>query len=240
MPYKNDIISRLRKGLVVSCQALPGEPLHDPYIMRCMAQAAEEGGAVGIRANSIEDIKEIMKYTSLPIIGLIKKEYPDSEVFITPTFIEIVALAETGVDIIATDATLRKRPDNERLEHIIPDFRKRYPGILLMADCATFDEARRAEELGFDIIGTTLCGYTPETRGEILPNFKLMYRMVRELSTPVIAEGGIWSPEQMREAFLQGVHCCVVGTAITRPREITKRFVSFIPDLTDERKVEQN
>jgi N-acylglucosamine-6-phosphate 2-epimerase len=228
---KSSILSKLRGGLVVSCQALPGEPLHDPYIMRCMAQAAAEGGAVALRANSVVDIEEIIKYVKLPVIGLIKKEYPDSDVYITPTRSEVDSLVSSGARIIAMDATLRKRPGGVRLEDMFPAAKAAYPDTLFMADCATFEEGQRAETLGFDLIGTTLCGYTSETRDVVLPDFALMRRLVDELCTPIVAEGGIWSPEQMREAFLQGVHCCVVGTAITRPQEIVKRYVSQIPKM---------
>jgi N-acylglucosamine-6-phosphate 2-epimerase len=196
-----------------------------------MAQAAVEGGAVGIRANSVADIVEIKKFVELPVIGLIKKEYPDSDVYITPTRCEIDALVTSGAQIIAMDATSRVRPGGLLLEDFFPAVKSTYPDTLFMADCATFEDGQRAESLGFDLIGTTLCGYTTETCDAVLPDFALMLKLVTELSTPIVAEGGIWSPEQMREAFLQGVFCCVVGTAITRPREIVKRYVSQIPQL---------
>jgi len=234
MPGKEAILSQLRGGLVVSCQALPNEPLHSPFIMRCMAQAAAEGGAVGIRANSVVDVEEILNYVKLPVIGLIKKEYPDSDVYITPTFDEVGALVSAGAHIIAMDATSRVRPGGIRLDDMFPMIREKYPDTLFMADCATFEDGQRAGSLGFDLIGTTLCGYTPETRNETLPNFTMMRKLVEKLNTPIVAEGGIWSPEQMREAFLQGIHCCVVGTAITRPQEITKRYVSYIPERKPE------
>ena len=225
MHRDSDVISKLHRGLIVSCQAHEG-PLRDPYIMRCMAQAAQMGGAVGIRANSIEDIQEIKKYVSLTIIGIIKRNTPGFDVYITPTLSEVAELASACVDIIAMDATLNIRPDGIALEESFPDMKKAYPDVLFMADCATLEEGKRAEALGFDLISTTLFGYTPETRNEKPPGYDLMKNMVNSLNVPIVAEGGIWTPEQMREAFAQGVHCCVVGTAITNPLEITKRFVT--------------
>ena len=166
-----EILNKINGGLIVSCQALESEPLYDSYIMSKMAWAAKLGGAVGIRANTVVDIKAIKEKVDLPIIGIIKQEYDDSDVYITPTM---------------------------------------------------------AEELGFDLIGTTMAGYTPYTKGTSLPDFTLMERYVNELHTPVIAEGGIWVPEQLKKALDIGVHAAVVGTAITRPRDITRHFVDAI------------
>lgn len=225
---KRDILQQLRGKLIVSCQALPEEPLHSPFIMGRMAYAAALGGAAGIRANSVEDIREIRKHVKLPIIGIIKRVYETSEVFITPTRKEIDELASEGVDIIALDATRRVRPDGSTIEKLFPEIRKAYPNQLFMADCATHADALRAEMLGFDCVGTTLCGYTEETKGTPLPNFDLLRRMVRDLTVPVIAEGGISTPEELRQAFSLGIHTAVVGSAITRPMEITKRFVQVI------------
>lgn len=223
-----EILDKIKGGLIVSCQALESEPLYDSYIMSKMALAAKLGGAVGIRANTVVDIKAIKKKVDLPLIGIIKQEYDDSDVYITPTMKEVDALVETGCEIIAIDATNRLRPNGETLEAFFTKVRKKYPNQLFMADTSCFDEGKKAEELGFNLIGTTMAGYTPYTKGTPLPDFNLMQRYVSELHTPVIAEGGIWVPEQLKKAIDIGVHSAVVGTAITRPRDITKHFAEVL------------
>lgn len=225
---KEELFSRLRGGLIVSCQALEQEPLHSSLIMGRMALAAKEGGAVGIRANTPEDIAEIKRVVDLPVIGLYKVEYPDSEVYITPTMAEVDALMEVSPDVIALDATFRPRPGGKSLDELVTEIRKRYPQVLLMADTSCYKEGKHAEELGFDLVGTTMSGYTAYTRGTPLPDFTLMQRYVKSLSTPVIAEGGIWTPEQLRQAVDLGVLAAVVGTAITRPQDITRRFTAAL------------
>ena len=207
---KKEILERIKGGLIVSCQALPEEPLHSSYIMSRMAYAAMEGGAVGIRANSVADIREIKKTVDLPVIGIIKKVYADSSVYITPTMEEIDALAACGADIIATDGTLRMRPQGESL------------------DCSTYEAGMHAEEIGFDLIGTTMSGYTDYTAGKSLPDITMMESMVGGLKKPGIAEGGIWTPEQFKTVMETGILAAVVGTAITRPREITRHFLTAL------------
>lgn len=223
-----EILEKIKGGLIVSCQALPEEPLHSPYIMSRMAYAAKLGGAAGIRANTVEDITEIKKTVDLPIIGIIKQIYDDSDVYITPTLNEVEKLYECGVDIIAVDATNRMRTGGLSFESFFTEVRKRFPNQLFMADTSCFSEGKKARELGIDIVGTTMSGYTPYTKGNTLPDFSLMERYVKELDCPVIAEGGIWTPEQLKTALDIGVHAAVVGTAITRPMEITKRFADAI------------
>lgn len=224
----SEILAQIKGGLIVSCQALPHEPLHSSFIMGRMAYAAYLGGAVGIRANSIVDIQEIKRTVSLPIIGIIKQDYEGSAVRITPTMKEIDALVEEGVAIIALDAHGDIRPSGETLEEMFANVRAKYPDQLFMADCASYDDAVRAEKLGFDLIGTTMNGYTPDTRDVPPPNFDFMHKLATTLSKPIIAEGGIFSPEQLRIAMDQGVHACVVGTAITRPMEITQHYVAAL------------
>jgi N-acylglucosamine-6-phosphate 2-epimerase len=222
------ILDRIKGGLIVSCQALLDEPLHSSYIMSRMAFAAKEGGAYGIRANSVKDILEIKRTVDLPVIGIIKKVYNKDEVYITPTIYEVDQLVECGVEIIATDCTGCKRPKGERMDHFFQEVRSKYPNQLFMADCSTYEEGMHAAELGLDLIGTTMCGYTDHTRGTALPNVELMRRLVEDTNKPVIAEGGIWTPEQLKAAMDTGVWAAVIGSAITRPMEITKRFVKAI------------
>ncbi len=222
------VLQKIKAGLIVSCQALRNEPLHGSRYMGRMALAAKEGGAVAIRANSPEDIEEIKKTVDLPVIALHKVEYPDSEIYITPTLKEVDALCRVGADIIAIDATQRLRPGSQTLEAFFTQVRQKYPNQLFMADTSCFEEGLKAQLLGFDLVGTTMSGYTSYTKGSPLPNYSLMRRYVEALNIPVIAEGGIWSPEQLKEALNTGVWAAVVGTAITRPQEITRRFVKAI------------
>jgi N-acylglucosamine-6-phosphate 2-epimerase len=228
MKRNEEIFTSIRGKLIVSCQALPEEPLHSSFIMGRMAFSAMKGGAAGIRANSVEDISEIKKTVDLPIIGIIKKVYDGSDVFITPTMAEIDLLYEEGVDIIALDATKRVRPDGKTISEVFPVIREKYKNQLFMADCSTYEEAKEAYELGFDCLGTTLSGYTDYTQGTKLPDTATLERLVKDFPIPIIAEGGIWTPEELKHVFELGVDSAVVGTAITRPMEITKRFIAAI------------
>lgn len=228
MRKNTEVFKKIKGGLIVSCQALDNEPLYSPYIMSRMAYAAKLGGAYGIRANSPEDIIKIKETVDLPIIGLYKKNFDDSEVYITPTEECVDALMESQPDIIAIDATNRLRPFGLSLDEFFMKIRNKYPDMIFMGDCSCIEDGIHAEELGFDLVGTTLCGYTTETKDVELPNISLMKQMASTLKIPVIAEGGIWSPEQLKVAIDSGVHAAVVGTAITRPMEITKRFVNAI------------
>lgn len=225
---KNTVLERIRGGLIVSCQALRTEPLCSPEIMARMALAAKEGGAVGIRANSPEDIAEIKKTVDLPVIGLCKVDYPDSDVYITPTMKEVEELMQVGAEVIALDATNRLRPNRRTLADFFAEIRKKYPAQLFMADTSCYEEGVAARKLGFDIVGTTLSGYTEYTKGTRLPDFDLMRKYTETLDLPIAAEGGIWTPEHLQTAFSLGVWTAIVGTAITRPREITRRFVDSI------------
>lgn len=221
-----EVLDKVRGGMIVSCQALKDEPLYSSYIMSRMAYAAWEGGAVGIRANTVEDITEIKKTVDLPVIGIIKEVYGDCDVYITPTMKEVDALVECGVDIIATDCTKRQRPDGKTLDEFFKEIRAKYPDQLFMADCSSYEEGIHAAEIGLDLIGTTMNGYTEYTKGSKLPNLELMKALVTDTKKPVIAEGGIWTPEQLKAALDTGVLAAVVGTAITRPRDITRHFIA--------------
>ncbi|MCC5890565.1 MAG: N-acetylmannosamine-6-phosphate 2-epimerase [Alkalibacterium sp.] len=220
------MIEKIKGGLVVSCQALEDEPLHSSFIMSKMAKAAEEGGAIGIRANSKDDIKAIKQETDLPIIGIVKRDYTDSNVYITATMKEIDELMESGCEMIALDATSQKRPNGESLEAFIHDIRKKYKNVLLMADTATLEEAIEADKLGFDVISTTLVGYTDYSKNQDIfsQDYELLKQYIEQINCPVIAEGGIDTPEKARGCLEAGAHAVVVGSAITRPQLITKRF----------------
>ncbi|KGM45269.1 N-acetylmannosamine-6-phosphate 2-epimerase [Neobacillus niacini] len=225
------VLEQIKKGLIVSCQALEEEPLHSSFIMGRMAVAAKEGGAVGIRANSVPDIVEIKKQVDLPLIGIIKQVYNNHPVFITPTMKEIDALATTGAEIIATDATNRIRPDGSDLESFYREIRSKYPHILLMADVSSVEEAIFADELGFDIVAPTLYGYTEETNGLKIDDndYAVIKQIVNEVkNAKVIAEGNVSTPEIARFVLDINVHAVVVGSAITRPQIITKKFVDAL------------
>ncbi|MCD7840286.1 MAG: N-acetylmannosamine-6-phosphate 2-epimerase [Erysipelotrichaceae bacterium] len=220
------MLEKIKGKLIVSCQALSNEPLHSSFIMGRMALAASQGGAAGIRAQSKEDILEIQKTVDLPIIGIVKRNYDDSDIYITPTRQEIDELLETRCEIIALDATPRKRPHNEKLSDLVNYIHEN--NRLAMADCSTFEECYDAQELGFDIVATTLSGYTPYSISVEGPDFELLERCVNELHVPVIAEGRIHYPQDLKKVFEIGAYSAVVGGAITRPQEITKRFVDAI------------
>lgn len=206
----------INRGLIVSCQALPDEPLHSSYIMSRMAVAAKEGGAIGIRANTVEDILAIKKEVDLPVIGIIKIDYEGMVPYITPTMKEVDALVEAGVDIVALDATINQ--DEEFLKEIF----KKYPSQKFMADVSTAEEGIRADRLGFYYVGTTLVGYTEQSKE--MNNFEVLETLIEKCKSKVIAEGNFDTPEKARKALEQGAYAVVVGGAITRPQQITKKF----------------
>ncbi|XTZ37578.1 N-acetylmannosamine-6-phosphate 2-epimerase [Salmonella enterica] len=224
------MLERIKDELVVSCQALENEPLHSPYIMSKMALAAALGGAAGIRANSVVDIRAIKQEVSLPVIGIIKRDYSDSDVFITATLREIDELMSVSPEMIALDATSRVRPGGGTLEQLMVEIRQRYPQQLLMADISSVAEAEMAQKLGFDCIGTTLYGYTAPTKGRSLSdnNFQFLQEVLATVTLPVIAEGNVDTPQRAAQCLALGAHAVVVGGAITRPKQITERFVNVM------------
>ena len=232
MTESQRVLQQIKGKLVVSCQALPHEPLHSSYIMSRMAVAAMQGGAAGIRAQSVSDINAIAEVCHLPIIGIVKRNYDDSEIYITPTMKEIEELLTTRAEIIAMDATCRKRPGGILTKELID--RVHEAGRLAMADCSTFEECLAAQEMGFDIVSTTMSGYTEYSAHLDGPNFELIRKCAAQLAVPVIAEGKIHYPEDLRKVFECGAFSAVVGGAITRPQEITARFVSYIAKDSDE------
>ena len=223
-------IKKMKGKLIVSCQALPTEPLHSSFIMGRMARAAAEGGALGIRANTPEDIEEIKKNVDLPVIGIWKKDFEDSKVYITPTMEEIDALVKAKTEIIALDATSDLRPGGKTIDDFYAEIREKYPEQLLMADCSTVEEALHADELGFDFIGTTLVGYTDQSKGNKIEgdDFKIIREILAKAAHPVVAEGNINTPEKAKRVIELGCYCVVVGSIITRPQVITRGFASVL------------
>lgn len=223
-----DIINRIKGKVVVSCQAMPTEPLYQEQCMTAMMQSVVKGGAGGLRVAGARDVRIAKKLFDIPVIGLTKPNVIPSNwqetVYITPTQKEVIELIEAGADIIALDGTMRKRPENTKLKDLLKYIKinKR----ISMADISTLEEGLNAEKLGANILSTTLSGYTQfsQNKGDE-PDFELLKELVENTKLPIVLEGRIWEPEQVDKAFEIGAHCVVIGSAITRPQLITKRFV---------------
>lgn len=226
----NERVEALKGKLIVSCQALPHEPLHSSFIMGRMAVAAKEGGAFGIRANTKEDIAEIQSQVDLPVIGIVKRDYEDSRVYITPTMKEIEELMEVKPEIIAMDATGALRPGGVALDDFFHEVKEKYPDQLFMADCSTVEEALHADELGFDFVSPTMVGYTEQSQGlRIADNdFEIIREILAKAKHRVIAEGNINTPEKAKRVIELGCFSVVVGSIITRPQLITKAFAEAL------------
>lgn len=208
-------IQALRHGLIVSCQSPADSPLYDPLVIAAMAQAAMNQGAVGVRIDTPAHVEAVRrKSPTALIIGLWKQQLPESEVYITPQFHHAAAITSAGADIIAIDATLRKRPGGETVNTLIARIHDEL-GKSVMADVDTIESAIAAQEAGADLVGTTLYGYTPQTKHLSPPGFDLLTQLVEQLTVPAICEGGIASPQMAQEALKLGAYAVVVGTAIT-------------------------
>ena len=227
---KEELFEQLKGKIIVSCQAVPGEPLYveEKSIMYLMARAAKQAGTPAIRTSSIRDVIAIKEETGLPVIGLIKIKYEGFESYITPTMKEVDELAAAGSDVSAFDCTAQKRGDGKTIDEFIAEVRKKYPDAILMADISTYEEGINAWRLGVDMVGTTMSGYTahsPKTDG---PDYELVKRLSAEVDIPVIGEGRVHSPEQAVEMLNAGAFAVVVGGAITRPLEIAQRFIKAV------------
>lgn len=226
MVQKNKFLQITKNKIIVSCQAVDQEPLNNVEAITLVAKSVIEGGAQVLRLSQKDHIRSIQKITKFPIIGLIKQKYQGFEVFITPTKKEIDDLLELKVDCIALDATLRKRPNNETLEELIQYIREKSSETLLMADCSNIDDVINANRLGFDLISTTLRGYTKDTAGRsnIENNYSFIKECLTKINVPLIAEGGFWEHDDIFNVLKLGAHSVVVGSAITRPKDITIRY----------------
>ncbi len=236
---KSELLNRLKGQLIVSCQALPGEPLYVPEksVMYLMARAAKEAGAPCIRTSGIRDVTAIKEETGLPVIGIIKISYDGYDSYITPTMKEVDELASADADIVALDCTLRNRRDGTTINDFIAQIKEKYPDIVLMADISTYEEGVNAWKCGVDFVGTTLSGYTSYSTQKDGPDTELVRRLSEDLEIPVIAEGKIHTPDQAVQMLEAGAFAVVVGGAITRPLEIAARFVDKIKEYRNEEKL---
>ena len=231
---KQELFDLMRGTVIVSCQATPGEPLYikDGTVMHLMARAAKLAGAKMIRTSSVRDIVAIKEETGLPVIGLIKREYPGYTGRITMTMKEVDECMEALADIVSIDCTDTERGDGLTAPEFLRKVKEKYPNIIIMADCATLEEAKAAYAAGADLVGSTMNGYTAATahcKGD--PNYELVRQMVAELPCPVIAEGRVHTPEQAKKMLEIGAWAVVVGGAITRPLEIAARFMNAVKDV---------
>lgn len=217
-------LQTLTKSLIVSCQAPVESPLHDPYVIAAMAKAAVLSGAAAVRIDTPAHITAVRQQISAPIIGLWKQQIPGYDVYITPQFSHAEAIAKAGADIIAIDATLRERPNQEQLTTIITRIHQEL-GKLVMADIDTIEAAISAANAGADIVATTLYGYTKETKHLSPPGFQLLTEILEKVEVPVICEGGISSPEMAQQALKIGAFAVVVGTDITGIDAKLKEYV---------------
>ena len=230
MMDKEKLFAQIKGGLIVSCQALETEPLYtkEGGVMPLMAKAAAMSGAVGIRANTVRDITQIKQVVDLPVIGIIKKDYPGTPMYITVTMKEVDELVACGVDILAVQGTAALRPNGMTSPEFIKAIKEKYPDQLLMADCDNVENAMACAAAGADFVGTTMRGYTPETEGCDDIDFNFVHTLATQCPAKVIAEGHIHYPEQAVKALEAGAFALVVGGAITRPAEITARFTGAI------------
>jgi len=220
-----ELFARIHGALIVSCQAQPGDALYGSQYMAAMALSAVRGSARGIRANGANDIRAIKAITDAPVIGILKHDYADSVVRITPLLEDAIEVIDAGAEIVAIDATRLPRPNGIPLAEVVAGIRQIFSGAL-MADISTLDEGIEAARLGFDLIGTTLSGYTPYSRQLDGPDLELVAELSHATDVPVIAEGRVTTPADARGALERGALAVVVGSMITRPQVITAYFAS--------------
>ena len=234
-PRKKQILESFKNGLIVSCQVYPDEPFYTEDMVVHMTKAAVWAGAVGIRCNSPEDVKQIKAVTDLPIIALNKEWHEDSDVFITPTMEGVRSLWEAGADIIAIDCTSQITHQGTVAWDLIKQVKKEIPEAMIFADVSNYEEAKRAVENGADIVAPTLYGYTKETFHIEGPDFREFGRMCRDFKDEayVMMEGHVYTPEDAMKCLYLGAHAVVVGGAITRPHLTAKRYVDLFSGYQD-------
>jgi N-acylglucosamine-6-phosphate 2-epimerase len=232
---KIELLETLHHGLIVSCQVQHDDPIYSEEMAVKMAEAAKWGGAVGIRANSPEQIRSIKEKVDLPIIGLWKIWHKNTDVFITPTLESAKAVWEAGAEIIALDCTEQLTAEGRPAYELLSKVKAEIPEAIIFADISTYGEAKRAVEMGADIVGPTLYGYTKGTKDIEYPNLREFARMCHDFGDQVymIMEGHVYTPEDAMKTLFLGAHAVVVGSAITRPHLITKRFVDLITGYQD-------
>ncbi|MEA4854310.1 MAG: N-acetylmannosamine-6-phosphate 2-epimerase [Christensenella sp.] len=232
---KRKILESFKNGLIVSCQVQHDDPIYDENIVVKMAEAAKWAGAVGIRANTPEQIKQIKDQVDLPMIGLYKIWNDDTDVFITPTLEAAKQVWEAGAEIIALDCTEQITHEGKPAYELLPILKKEIPEAIIFADISTYDEARRAIDLGADIVGPTLYGYTQATKQIEQPDLREFARMCRDFGDEayMVMEGHIYTPEDAMKCIYLGAHTVVVGSAITRPHLTAKRFVDLLGGYQD-------
>lgn len=222
------VLDRIHGRLMVSCQAYPGEPMNTPGTIAALAQSVVLGGACAVRAQGIEELHAVRSVVDVPVIGL--EKIGRERVFITPTVESALRVAATGCDVVAVDGTRRPRPDGQDLAATVTALRERHPQVLIMADCATVDDAREAVAAEVDIVGSTLAGYTDDHPATVGPDLDMLAQMCAAVALPVVAEGRYNTPDEVSAGFDRGAFSVCVGSAITHPQRITERFVAALGD----------
>ena len=225
-----------KRGLIVSCQATPEEPMHGSAIMAKMAVAAEMGGAIAVRVNTYPDLLAVREAVKLPILGLIKQQYSGYYPYISPTMKEVDLIVNSGAEIVCVDGTFYPRPDGNTFAQFVKLIRTKYPEIEILADISTVEEGIAASKLGVDYVATTLYGYTPDTvdkTSQLIqefrePNFDIIKQLKASIQQPIIAEGRFWDGDHAIKAMECGAYAVTIGAGITRPQIITKKIVDEI------------
>ena len=229
-PRKRALLESMKNGLIVSCQVQKDDPIYTEDMALKMAEAAKWAGAVGVRANSPEQIAQIHSAVDLPIIGLWKVWHDDTDVFITPTMKEVTAIKDAGADIIAMDCTFQMTHEHTKACDLLSQVKQAYPEIITFADVSSYEEAEYAVKMGADIVAPTLYGYTADTSDIESPDWRLLARICRDFKDEayIMMEGHIYTPEDAMKCIYLGAHSVVVGSAITRPHLTAKRFVDLL------------
>jgi N-acylglucosamine-6-phosphate 2-epimerase len=226
-------LDRMRGGLVVSVQAAADSPLAAPEHLAAIARAVEAGGAVGIRTEGVAAVRAIRAAVEVPVIGLVKRRVPGSDVYITPDLEDALAVAEAGADLVAVDATERPRTDGAAGAAFVAAGSAELPGQIV-ADVDSASAGRAAADAGAAAVATTLSGYTNSTSAQIHdPDIRLVAELARDLRVPILGEGRYGAAQDLRAAFEAGAFAVVVGTAITDPAELTRRLAAATPAWAD-------